>query len=88
MHHAEVIVVAGKREVTSFPVDSASPAERLCNLTVLGDRTTPVSTKLARARTIELDTAADLAKSTLNDSVRRADVNLSYQDVSRLFQQV
>ena len=49
-----------------------------------GDRIKPVSWHLARARTAEFATAAALAKSTLNDSVRRAYVKLSHKDVSRI----
>ena len=49
-----------------------------------GDHTKPVSSDLARARTAELATAAALANSTLDDSVRRAYVKPSYKDVSRI----
>ena len=77
-------VVAGKRKVTPSLVDIASSAERLSKLTVSGDRTKPVSSDLARDRTAELAIAAALAKSTLDDSVRRDCVKLSYKDVSRI----
>ena len=77
-------MVAGKRQVTPSLVDIASSAEQLSKLTVSGDRTKPVSSDLARERTAELATAAALAKSTLDDSVRRAYVKLSHQDVSRI----
>ena len=76
--HGEVTVVAGKRQETPSLVDIASSAERLSKLTVSGDRTKPVSSNLDRERTAELATAAALAKSTLDDSVRRAYVKLSY----------
>ena len=49
-----------------------------------GDRNNPVSSDLARERTAELATAAALAKSTLDDSGRRAYVKLSLKDVSRI----
>ena len=77
-------MVAGKRRVTPFLVDIASSADRLSKLTVSGDRTKPVSSDLVRERTAELATAAALDKSTLDDSVRRAYVKLSYKDVSRI----
>ena len=48
------------------------------------DRTKPVSSDSTRERTAQLATAAALAKSTLDDSVRRAYVKLSYKDVSRI----
>ena len=51
---------------------------------MLGDRTKPVSSDLARKRAAALTTAAALAKYTLDDSVRRACVKLSYKDVSRI----
>ena len=82
--HGEVTVVAGKRQVTPSLVEIASSAERLSKLTVSGERTKPVSSDLALERTAELATAAALAKSTLDDSVRRAYVKLSYKDVSRI----
>ena len=80
----EVTVVAGKKQVTRSLVDIASSAERLSKLTVSGDRTEPVSSDLARERTAEPATAAALAKSTLDDSVRQAYVKLSYKDVSHI----
>ena len=82
--HGEVTVVAGRRQVTPSLVDIASSADRLSKLTVSGDHTKPVSSDLARERTAELATAAALAKSTLDDSVRRAYVKLSHKDVSRI----
>ena len=78
-------MVAGKRQVTPSLVDIASSAERLSKLTVSDDRTKPVSSDLARERTAELATAAALAKSTLDDSVRRAYVKLSHKDVPRIY---
>ena len=77
-------MVAGKSHVTPSLVDIASSTERLSKLTVSGDRTKPVSPDLARERTAELATAAALAKSTLDDSVRRAYIKLSYNGVSRI----
>ena len=77
-------MVAGKRQVTPSLVGIASSAERPSKLTVSGDRTKPVSSDLAGERTSELATAAALAKSTLDDSVRRAFVKLFYKDVSRI----
>ena len=77
-------MVAGNSHVTPSLVDTASSAERLSKLRVSGDRTKPVSSGLARERTAELATAAALAKSTLDDSVRRAYLKLSYKDVSRI----
>ena len=77
-------MLAGKKPVTPSLVDISSSAERLSKLTVSGDRTKPVSLDSARERTAELATAAALAKSTLDDSVRRAYVKLSYKDVSRI----
>ena len=75
--HGEVTVVAGKRQVTPSLVGIASSAELLSKLTVSGGRTKPVSSDLARERTAELATAAALAKSTFDDSVRRAYITLS-----------
>ena len=49
-----------------------------------GDHTKPISSGLARARTVELATAAATAEAMLDDSVRRAYVKLSYKDVSRI----
>ena len=77
-------MVASKRQVTPSLVDIASSAERLSKLTVSGDRTKPVSSDLACKRTAELATTTALAKSTLDDSARRAYVKLSYKDVSRI----
>ena len=77
-------MVAGKRQVTPSLVDIASSAERLSNLTVSGDRTKPIYSDLARARTAETATAAATAKATLDDSVLRAHLQLSYKDVSRI----
>ena len=77
-------MVAGKRQETPFLVDIASSAERLSKLTASSDRTKPVSSVLACERTAELATAPALAKSMLDDSVRRAYVKLSYKDVSRI----
>ena len=75
-------MVAGNRRVTPSLVNVASSAERLSKLTVSGDHTKPVSSELARARTSEMATAAATAKATLDDSVKRAYVKLSYKDVS------
>ena len=80
----EVTEVAGKRQLTPSLVDIASSAERLSKLTVSGDRTNPASSDLARKRIVKHATAAALAKSTLDDSVRRAYVKLSYKGVSRI----
>ena len=77
-------MVAAKRQVTPSLVDIASSAERLSKMTVSGDDTKPASSDLTRERTDEIFTAEALAKSTLNDSVRRAYVTLSYTDVSRI----
>ena len=77
-------MVAGKRQVTPFLVELASFAERLSKLTVSGDRTKPVSCDFSHGRIAELAIAAALSKSTLDDSVRRAYVELSYKDVSRI----
>ena len=82
--HGKATVEAGKRQVTPSLVDIASAAERLSKLTVPGDRTKPVSSDLARARTAELTTAAKRAKSTLGNSVRSAYVKLTYKDVFRI----
>ena len=62
----EVKVVAVKRQATPFPVDIASSAERLTKLTVTDDRTKPVSSDLARARTSAITTAASTAKTALD----------------------
>ena len=77
-------MVAGTRQVTPFLVDISSSPERLRKLLVSGDHTKPVSSDLARARTAELATAAALAKSTLDDSVRRAYVKFFYKDIFRI----
>ena len=77
-------VVAGKRQVTPSLVHIASFTERLSKLNVSGDRTKPFSSELAHERTAELATAAALVKSTLDGSVWRAYVTLSYKDVSRV----
>ena len=82
--HIEVTVVAGKRQVTPSLVDIASSAERLSKLTVPGDHNKPGSSDMARASIAELAAAPALAKSTLDDSVVRAYVKLSYEDVSRI----
>ena len=76
--------VAGKRQVTPSLVDIASSAEPLSKLAVSGDHTKSIFQDLARARTAEIATAAATARATLNDSVRRAHVTLSYKDVSRI----
>ena len=76
--------VAGKRQVTPFLVDIASSAEQLSKVTVSSDHNKPIYSDLARARTAEIATAAATAKATLDDSVRRAYVKLSYKDVSRI----
>ena len=67
--------------MTPSLVDVASSADRLSKLTVSGDRTRPVSSDLARARTPAIATAAATAKATLDDSVKRAYVKLPYKDV-------
>ena len=77
-------MVTGKRQVTPSLVDIASSAERLSKLMVSGDHIKPISLDLARARTAENATAAAIAKATLDDSVRRAYVKLSYKNVSRI----
>ena len=77
-------VVADKRQVTPSLVDIASSTERLSKLTLSDDRTNPVSSGLARERTVELATVAALAKSALDDSVRRAYDKLPHIDVSRI----
>ena len=77
-------MVAGKRQVTPSLVNIAPSAEHLSKLAASGDRTKLVSSYLARERTAELATTAALVKSTLDDSVRRAYVKLSYEDVSRI----
>ena len=65
-------------------MDIAYSDKHLRKLTVSGDRTNPVSSDLAHEHAAELATAAALAKSTLDDSGRRAYVKLSYKDVSRI----
>ena len=77
-------MVSGKRQVTLSLVDIASSAERLSKLTVSGDRTKHVSSDLARERIAELAAAAVLSKSTLDYSLRRAYVKLSYKVISRI----
>ena len=49
-----------------------------------GDHTMPISSDLARARTARLAVAAAIAKSTLDNSVGSAYVNLTYKDASRI----
>ena len=63
--------------IASFP-------EWLGKLTVSGYHIKPIYSDLARARTAEIATAAATAKATLDDSIRRAYVKLSYIDVSRI----
>ena len=82
--HGEVTVIAGNRRVTPSLVDVASSAERLSKLTVLGDRTHPVSLDLARSRTSAIATAATSAKATLDDSVKRVYVKLPYKGVAHI----
>ena len=77
-------MVADKRQVTPSLMNISSSAERLSKLTLSDDRTKPVFSDLSRERTVELATAAALAKSTLDDSVRRAYVKLPHKDVSRI----
>ena len=71
-------MVAGKRKATHSLVDIASSAGRLSKFTVSGDRINPVSSDLARKSTAERPTVAAKAKPTIDDSVRRAYVKLSY----------
>ena len=74
----------GKKQVTLSLMDIVFSAERLSKLTVSGDHTKPISLDLARARTAEIATAVATAEATLDDSVRRAYVKLSYKDVSSI----
>ena len=76
--------VAGKRQVAPSLVDIASSAEPLSKLAVSGDHTKRFAQNLARVRIAEIATAAATAKATLDDSVRRAYVTLSYKAVSRI----
>ena len=68
----------------SFPGGCCSSAERLSKLTVSGDHTKPVSSDLACARTSAIATASATAKAMFDDSVKRACVELPYEDVSRI----
>ena len=77
-------MVAGKRQVIPCLEVIASSAERLSKRTGSGDCNKPVSLDFVRERTAELATAAALAKSTLDDSVKRAYVKLSYKGVCRI----
>ena len=60
------------------------PPSSLSKLTVTDDRTKPVSSELARARTSAIATAAATAKATLGDSVKRGYVKLPVTGVARI----
>ena len=59
--HAEVTVVAGKRQVTPSLVNVASSAERLSKLSVTGDRVKPVSSNSAHDLAAAIATAVSVA---------------------------
>ena len=77
-------MVTGKRQESPSLVDVASSAERLSKLTVSGDRTMPVPSRLAHARTAAIAAAGAAADARHEASVRRAYVTLCLKEVARI----
>ena len=75
-------MVTAKRQVTPSLVDVASSAERLSKRSVTGDRTKPVSLRLAHARTAAIATADAAADARHEASVRCAYVTLGLKEVA------
>ena len=82
--HGHVTVAAEHRRATPSLVEVASSAESLNKLTVAVDRATPVSSRLAHARTAAIAAADAAADAKHETSVRRAYVTLGINDVARI----
>ena len=82
--HGQVTVATEHRRATPSLVEVASSAESLSKLTVDVDRATPVSSRLAHARTAAIAAADAAADAKHETSVRRAYVTLGIKDVARI----
>ena len=76
--------MTGKRQVIPLLADVASSTERLSKRSVSGDRSKPVYSRLAHARTAAIATADAAADARHEASVRRAHVTLGLTEVARL----